>query len=59
LTGGASPMVARSSPRSKKFLGAKPKVEANKAAGKRWMPVLYSWTALLKNRRAAAILFSR
>src|ERR1043165_10118843 len=32
---------------------------ANRAAGICWMPVLYSWTALLKKRRLAAILFSR
>ena len=28
-------------------------------AGKRWIEALYSPTALLKKRRAAAILFSR
>ena len=36
----------------------KPKVAANSAAGNCWMPVLYSCTELLKNRRDAAILFS-
>src|SRR6202021_1792939 len=46
-------------PRSKKSLRVKPNMPANNAAGICWMPVLYSWTALLKNRRLAAILFSR
>ena len=36
----------------------KPSEAANSAAGNCWMPVLYSCTELLKNRRAAAILFS-
>src|SRR5205823_2587329 len=49
----------RLAPRSKNSRGVKPNMPANKAAGICWMPVLYSWTALLKRRRLAAILFSR
>ena len=40
------------------FLRVKPNMPANSAAGKCWMPVLYSCTALLKKRREAASLFS-
>ena len=56
---GAASTSVRLAPRSKKSLRVKPNMPANRAAGICWMPVLYSWTALLKKRRLAAILFSR
>src|SRR5665213_139879 len=59
FTDGTASVSARVAPRSKKSLRVKPNMPANKAAGICWMPVLYSWTALLKKRRLAAILFSR
>ena len=43
-----------SAPTSKNCFGWKPSEAANSAAGNCWMPVLYSCTALLKKRRAAA-----
>ncbi len=58
FTCGACSSTLRSSPTSKNSFGVKPIEPANSAAGNCWMPVLYSCTALLKNRRAAAILFS-
>src|SRR5262249_815212 len=59
FTCGAWSSVLRSSgPTSKNCFGWKPSEAANNAAGNCWMPVLYSCTALLKKRRAAAILFS-
>src|SRR6266446_9442468 len=59
FTAGAASTSLRLEPRSKKSLRVKPNMPANSAAGICWMPVLYSWTALLKKRRLAAILFSR
>src|SRR4051794_14831916 len=59
FTVGTASTSVRVAPRSKNSLRVKPKVSANSAAGICWMPVLYSWTALLKKRRLAAILFSR
>src|SRR5271169_4520560 len=59
FTCGAASTSVRLAPRSKKSLRVKPNIPANRAAGICWMPVLYSWTALLKKRRLAAILFSR
>src|SRR6185437_12029150 len=59
FTVGTCSTSARLAPRSKKSLRVKPNIPANRAAGICWMPVLYSWTALLKKRRLAAILFSR
>ena len=56
---GTASTSVRLAPRSKNSLRVKPNMPANKAAGICWMPVLYSWTALLKKRRLAAILFSR
>jgi len=51
--------AARSpSSRSKNSRSWKPMLRAIRTAGNCWMPVLYSWTALLKKRRAEAILFS-
>jgi hypothetical protein len=52
--------VARSVPPiSKNALAEKPNMPASTTAGNCSMAVLYSETALLKKRRAAAILFSR
>mgnify|MGYP007054661945 CR=1 FL=1 len=52
-------MLARlCSPTSKKSRGPKPNGPANSTAGNCSRPVLYSLTALLKKRRAAASLFS-
>src|SRR6267154_839258 len=59
FTFGTVSTSVRLAPRSKKSLRVKPNMPANRAAGICWMPVLYSWTALLKKRRLAAILFSR
>src|SRR5688500_9580881 len=53
LTASASP-----SPSSKKISSWKPKGLAIRLAGNCWIAVLYSAVALLKKRRAAAILFS-
>src|SRR5262249_37751395 len=59
FTGGACSSALRSAaPTSKKSFGEKPSAPASSTAGNCWMPVLYSCTALLKKRRAAAILFS-
>ena len=58
FTPGACSSCGRASPTSKNVLSRKPKLAANSTAGNCWMPVLYSWTALLKKRRAAASLFS-
>src|SRR5207249_6338025 len=57
FTCGACSSTACSSAAAKYSCGANPNIEANSAAGNCWMPVLYSCTALLKNRREAAILF--
>src|SRR3954452_18492100 len=59
FTVGTCSTSLRVAPRSKNSLRVKPKAPANSAAGICWIPVLYSWTALLKKRRLAAILFSR
>src|SRR6201981_3033931 len=59
FTLGAASTSVRLAPRAKKSLRVKPSGPANSAAGICWMLVLYSWTALLKKRRLAAILFSR
>ena len=59
FTVGTVSTSVRLAPRSKNSLRVKPNMPANSAAGSCWMPVLYSWTALLKKRRLAAILFSR
>src|SRR5262249_58286238 len=57
--GACSSALRSSTPTSKKSFGVNPSGPASSTAGNCWIPVLYSCTALLKKRRAAAILFSR
>src|SRR5262249_54162481 len=56
--GACSSTLRSSTPTSKKSFGVNPSAPASSTAGDWWMPVVYSCTALLKKRRAAAILFS-